>query len=332
MLILYNMSFLKKLFQGPVTQTTSLAKTGPLTHNTQIIPNFKIPEPTRSLLWVTTEDVEHIGSASCIHIHVDFSSGEAGVEHIEGALNAEPSLIWTKLPIEKNEELEEEAMYFPAYSTLSPKCRYQYLRWLQDVTKETNLSYVFLYYYGLERHLVAGDYDSAVDEILRLLKYHDKGTFRSYATTALIASSLHKKRKDIIERAPFICKEISNEGLVFRMHMDMGLTPDDLIELASEVGFKNKRYIKKFPDKFKEVLGNMLNEYQNERGFILQSLNINNVKQEEWFVFANISFPEKTRYSQIPQILKCKDFKEPIKMLLEKTHTAIKGLSQKRLL
>ena len=81
-------------------------------------------------------------------------------------------------------------MYWPSYSAFSPEARYEYLRWLSDITQPTNLSYVFLYFYGLERHLLVGEYDAAVDEIVRLLKAHPKKSFIQYASQSLIIASL----------------------------------------------------------------------------------------------------------------------------------------------
>src|SRR6056297_1143355 len=141
-----------------------------------------------------------------LNISIDFNKEETRPSHTDNksSIYAEPSLIWTKLPIRANNGLEKRPIYYPSYFKLSPECRYQYLNWLQDITKETNLSYVFLYYYGLERHLLVGSYDSAVDEIIRLVKYHDKGSLKSYASNALLASSVYRERFNILDRAPFI--------------------------------------------------------------------------------------------------------------------------------
>ena len=89
------------------------------------IQSLEIPEPTKSLLFVTDEDTQKIRNASSIHISFDF--GEEGQVGNSG-LDCEPSMIWTKLPVQKNSELELDPIYYPSYSGLSPKHRYQYLK------------------------------------------------------------------------------------------------------------------------------------------------------------------------------------------------------------
>lgn len=153
--------------------------------------NF-IPEPTRSLVFFTDKNPAQAELAGSLHIIVKVGpEGITSGQEQHTNLNAEPSMIWTKLSVHKNSNLEEKAIYYPAYITLTPEQRYQYLMWLRDVTQPTNLSYVFLYYYGLERHMLLGDFELAAGEILRLLKHHDKGTFRSYAETALLVSMIY---------------------------------------------------------------------------------------------------------------------------------------------
>ena len=65
----------------------------------------------------------------------------------ENGFYAEPSLIWSKLAVTPNTDLETEPMYYPSYTAFTPKIRYQYLNWLRDITQPTNLSFVFLYFY-----------------------------------------------------------------------------------------------------------------------------------------------------------------------------------------
>ncbi|KKU88692.1 MAG: PBS lyase HEAT domain protein repeat-containing protein [Candidatus Gottesmanbacteria bacterium GW2011_GWA2_47_9] len=167
--------------------------------NSSLIPSFQIPEPTRSLLWITDEDTSKISSPMEFKIVIKVTSRGVEAEAIDERYNffSEPSLIWTKFPIEQNNELETQAMYYPSYSGLSPKHRFQYLNWLRDITQETNLSYVFLYYYGLERHMLLGNYDLAVDEVIRLINHHKKSSFRTYAINALILASGYRKKRTL---------------------------------------------------------------------------------------------------------------------------------------
>ena len=59
--------------------------------------------------------------------------------------------------------------------------------------KEINIGYVFIFYYGLERHLFFGDAESAFDMILRLRQRHKNGSFMSYSSSALVAAHIYQK-------------------------------------------------------------------------------------------------------------------------------------------
>ncbi|PJB87632.1 hypothetical protein CO083_06005 [Candidatus Roizmanbacteria bacterium CG_4_9_14_0_8_um_filter_34_12] len=234
------------------------------------------------------------------------------------------------MSIEPNNELETQPMYFPSYSTLSPKHRYQYLNWLKDVTQETNLSYVFLYYYGLERHMLVGDYDKSVDEILRLLQYHNKGSFKGYATSALIAASAYKKRPDIAEKAPVLLQETTNESLILRKLAGKSLSAKDIISLSSRVGYSNKRYIKLYPDLFEKELQKMIYNYETDEGNILDLVNISNLPKRSNIFFANLSLPDKIRTIEIPDLISDPEFGGILRELLSKTHKKIKILQKNK--
>lgn len=288
--------------------------------------HFVIPEPTKSLLWITFEDVSKIASPMAIKMTISVSTG--GIEtHVDDGHNffGEPSLIWTKLSVEENDELEKEPMYYPAYSRLSPKQRYQYLSWLRDITQPTNLSYVFLYYYGLERHLLIGNFDSAVSEILRLLQHHDRGTFRVYAQEALIVATFHRKRFDLLEQYSFIRGHVSNESLLVRKALGKGVEAKDLMELASQVGFKNHRYIKLRPLDFEQALQSKITTFEAEYGPLLDIVPAEDMHYERSSVFANYSLPEPVRAIQIPQLVTDHRFQAVALQLLVNAHESLKS-------
>ena len=92
--------------------------------------------------------------------------------------------------------------YFPRYSDLTRKHRGEYLDWLAGGCKDPNvsMSYVFLYFYGLEKRLLvdsqADEFSTAenkaiVKEILRLLSIYGKNTsFNRYANNLLVVEWL----------------------------------------------------------------------------------------------------------------------------------------------
>jgi|GEM_PF-986745 len=292
--------------------------------------SFQIPEPTKSLIFITDEDLAKMKNPMTITINVSLDLDEQKVnttyDDDKASSYAEPSLIWTRLPVKENNELEIKPMYYPSYSGLSPEQRYQYINWLKNVERETNLSYVFLYYYGLERHLLIGRYDAAVNEILRLIRCHDKGSFKIYATTALIASSIYRKRPDILEKAPFILSDISDISLYLRLELQKELTAKELIELAGRAGFYNRRYIKLKPDIFERELQKLINDYHEKYGYILSQLT--ELTFADQIYFANISIPDKFRMIKTPQIINNKKFKEIVFDLLNRAHVRVREISR----
>lgn len=318
------MKFLKNLFDhnSKSSQKTLATTSAIISANLK----YSIPEPTRSLLWVTDENPEKAISPFTINILPTFTEHgvEIEIDKDKGNILEEPSLIWTKLPVMPNDELETEPMYYSVYHMLSPKHRYQYLMWLQDVTKPTNLSYVFLYYYGLERHLLIGDYDKARDEIIRLIKYHDQNKFRFYVIAPLIAASLYRKKLDILEKAPFLLKEVTNEALALRAAHRTPLIAKDVINLAYEVGFKNKRYILNSYERFLTILQKIINNFEQHNGSIWDWIDFTKLEESKQRVFLNISIPEKFRETNVPQILANDRFKNLLKLFLEETHNDLK--------
>lgn len=286
-----------------------------------IVESLLIPEPTKSLLWTTKEDVSKIESASTITIVTD----GVNFQRKENGFYSEPSLIWEKLPIKSNTDLIEEAMYWPSYSSFSPEARYQYLKWLGDITQPTNLSYVFLYFYGLERHLLVGEYDLAVDEIARLLKAHPKKSFVNYASQSLIVASLGKGRLDIIDRIPSLLEEEIDEALALRIIKGISMTPDDVISISNKVGFSNKRYIKLYPEAYKQELQKHIDAFEQQFGNLLSTFTLEDFKREDTTVFANLSIPEHIRYIKVPVILEDKKFSKGMNNLLQAAHDGVKA-------
>lgn len=289
--------------------------------NSSIVESLLIPEPTKSLLWTTDADTSMIESATSIRVVIN----QSRFQQQENGFYSEPSLIWTKLPIKPNQELIDEAMYWPSYSAFSPEARYQYLNWLRDITQPTNLSYVFLYFYGLERHLLVGDYDAAVDEIARLLEAHPKKSFIQYASRSLVVASLAKGRLDVVERVPSLLSEEIDETLAIRIIKGTSMTPEDVIEISSRVGFKNKRYINMYPEIFKQELQKQIDLYEDQFGNLLSTFKIDDFKRVQSSAFANLSIPERVRQVKVPVILDDKRFSDGILQMLRSAHDGVKS-------
>ena len=122
------------------------------------------------------------------------------------------SLFDTTLPIAKPQSSFVESLpYWPTYFDCTPAQRYQYLRWLLKGRKDPSieLGYVFIFFYGLERHVVIdrADLIPVACELIRLLKIYDQSnSFRRYASSLLwltlyLASREQPVPKNTIEEA-----------------------------------------------------------------------------------------------------------------------------------
>lgn len=111
----------------------------------------------------------------------------------------EPALIDPRLPVDNRQpDLAGTGLhYWPSYGEIPPGSRAAYLRWLAGGRSDlrTPIGYVFLFFYGLERRLLAdalqapsvwAEANQICREVERLLGiYGDNGSFRSYASRYL---------------------------------------------------------------------------------------------------------------------------------------------------
>jgi hypothetical protein len=94
--------------------------------------------------------------------------------------------------------------YWPSYSSIEPAARLAYLKWHASgrSAADAAISFVFLYFYGLERRVLydygstterGEEYRLILDEVRRLLSiYGGNSSFRRYASVFLeMAESVH---------------------------------------------------------------------------------------------------------------------------------------------
>lgn len=121
----------------------------------------------------------------------------------------EPALINPQLDVDrrKPDRTGEGMPYWPSYDAIPPASRAAYLEWLASGRKDPAIpiGYVFLFFYGLERRLLADSAQSAmarnerdqlVAEVKRLLGiYGDQRSFRGYA--GALVDALHAQRRGV---------------------------------------------------------------------------------------------------------------------------------------
>ena len=121
----------------------------------------------------------------------------SGAPSVDGG-EIEPCLIDPALPVEWNDpDWRGETIYgLPSYSGLDPRARAAYLSWLAHgrCAEYVYVGFVFLFYYGLERRLLADleqrpedtEVEVVVAEIERLRSvYGESESFKAYASSLL---------------------------------------------------------------------------------------------------------------------------------------------------
>lgn len=215
--------------------------------------------------------------------------------------------------------------YWPSYRGLDENQRWIYLNWLTNIDKQVDIGYVFLFYYGLERHLFNGDFDSAYDTIIKLRKHHDNNSFSHYSNLALMLSAIIKKRPDKL--ALFLknidINKLSNEASIYLLTkyiFKQSLTSEDLILISKSVGFTNHRYIKGEYNLYIKMLDAILIELYNEPYFNISKYNLSDCPVSSYPIAANLSIPRDQNTVTIPVLNENKNFIEEVYGLLNGAH------------
>ena len=245
--------------------------------------------------------------------------------------NVEPSVISSTLPIRKPQgnDYVESLPYWPRYDAMTPEQRWVYVNWLTDITQPINIGYVFVYYYGLERHLIMGNFEDAVEEILLLQKHHHHKSFLGYSSTALVVAMYARgdfKYFDKLLSHEYACEYI-NPDILFLAKADRGikLSTKELMVFAPKIGFANTRYIKGYPDLFERYLDGLLLEYETKHQCdLLQKTDWQKSPKRSTMMFANLSLGEQ-RFQAIPCITKKAFFVKEAKVLLKGAHDLVKS-------
>lgn len=115
----------------------------------------------------------------------------------------DPALVNPALDVTKTPAVDESDLgYWPSYSGIPSRSRWRYLSWLASERSDPSIpiGYVFLYFYGLERRILADARSSAkaraevpilLAEVRRLLSiYGENHSFHGYATSLLATAQV----------------------------------------------------------------------------------------------------------------------------------------------
>jgi len=248
----------------------------------------------------------------------------------------EPSLIDTTLRLGKvsTNESVERPPYFPTYDVLTPKQRTVYWNLLcNPYNTDVDIGFVFILYYGLERHLFDGNFENAFKTILKLRDVHTNKSFQHYSAKALILSCLYHQRPDmVVEFIQSLDKshefEMPSDLLLLCYHsFNIHLKPNDIMRMSKDFEFTKQNYIKNYPDIFCKVLVKKMKEkFGNEYiviNEIIKDTDLRKAKSQEHIIFANHSIEDDK--IKVPSVLTVFKFKKEVYDLLDNTHNTVKA-------
>ena len=242
------------------------------------IKDFKIHDNIKHLLWFGDGSMKNLTREQMAADKDVFSI--PGFTHTIGLSIDEPSLIYINEQIRKpqDESAIPRPPYFPKYKDITPEQRWIYLKLLTNpYNTEIDIGYVFILYYGLERHLLQGDFDSAFNVILKLRDVHKNKSFQNYSGNALILSALYHGKGEYI---PLFIKSLDNEYefgfsdnlfLMSYYSFNVHLLSKDIMRMAKTFGFTNTNYIKKNPDIFLDNLTSVMKEKTGQESIDLKN-------------------------------------------------------------
>ena len=283
--------------------------------------------PNKDLLFISDKEPHDISVGLSISITITFYDGEIKFNNNE---SDDPSTIFLKLPIKKptSPDSVEPPGYYPSYAALRPEQRWVYLNWLQDVTEEVDIGYVFIYYYGLERQLLTGKFDRAYDEILKLRRYHRNKSFLVYSQSSLMNSPLLMKRPDKLMELQQnnVISNFSNSLFLMAYYNGYNLSIENLMLIFDRMSGLNKRYFREDRQQFQNLLSEVLDECFNVDSFpFVNNYDVSETARARYPLFANISLPDNIRTPDLPNFYAHKRLMNDLKNLFQITHKKFKA-------
>lgn len=262
-------------------------------------------------------------------IKLSFSFDENGHILINDGKNdpkPDPSTIYFHLPITEDFKVDPMS-YFPNYVDLSSGQRYRYLNWLRNIDNQIDIGYVFLYYYGLERHLLIGNYEKAFDQIIRLRRNHKNKSFLKYSEAALINGAIMRNRlSDLLtlhEKTEI--SGFSNVQFFVAYKKGLPLGAENLINVFYKAFPSSRKVINEDRFNFTECLKTILLERTNGTSIEIKGFDLSKTKTKSENRFANYSFPWDIRKVEVTDFYQCKELMNEIQSLFDLTRTLYKS-------
>lgn len=247
----------------------------------------------------------------------------------------EPSAIHISMPIAQVQNIYgiERPPYYPSYAILTTTQKAVYWNFLNNpYNPNINIGFVFIFYYGLERHLLCGNYDKAIDVIIKLRDIHKNNSFQSYSANAIILTSLIRNRPDILEKfinsldKSYELNFSDNMLLLCKYLLNIPLKAHEIMRSAKAFGFTKLTYIRNYSELFENAMTMSMQQLFGTSSIYISSFisetEFLNAPAETYPIFANMSILGKT--IQIPVLARIPNFSCAIYNLLDTVHEQVK--------
>lgn len=279
-----------------------------------------IPQEIIDLLWFINGPLKNYTVNQNIWT---FDLGGASVT-FQSIMTQEPSAIDTSLPIHSHLVNCAPLGYYPSYQALTPEQRTIYLNWLTDITAPIDIGYVFIFYYGLERHLFFGEKEAALTTILVLREFHTNGSFLAYSGNALMLYALLNDRPDIARRTEI--NQISTDLQLFSAALlRHSLTSAEIMVAHKKFSFENSRYIKGHPELFQSTLEELLTNRYGSNILPITLEDLQAAKGTFTLALANYSLLPEQRFLALPDVSSSAKVHSAVNALLTETHEIVKS-------
>ncbi|MDR1702707.1 MAG: TerB N-terminal domain-containing protein [Sporomusaceae bacterium] len=307
----------------PLYGEKSLTKTGFLQKNLTSKIFAAIPPNIRELLWFKNGPY-----ANYTPRKIAFKIGNVSIITVSPH---EPSLIDVTEPLDARSPLVNalDIGSFPSYTRLTPQQKYTYLNWLTDITKTISTGYLFLFYYGLERHLFFGDMEKAVKIISILRKYHPNISFLVYSADASFLAITKNKRLDLLSYIDFNKSSVSIR-LFLRSSTLRQLLSSDILNACTLFDFNDTRAVNSQYELFKNILEQKLEANFNSKYYPVTQADIAAIKSTFAAVVANYSLMPEERFFELPDITSSPNLRLQINQLLRETQEEVKIALKKK--
>lgn len=278
--------------------------------------------PNRDLLYVSFEnDIPPVQRGLYISVSFD-KHGNIQIDNSSKQI-PDPSTIYIHLPI--SDGIAEPLPYWPHYIEMSPQQRYKYLCWLRNVEEPIDMGYVFIYYYGLERQMLSGNFDRAFDEIIKLRNVHKNRSFQKYSENALVHAALMTGRVDrlIDLHQKTEISGYSNAMFLLAYNEKMTLGETHLMLIFRKLFTLSKNADKENRSLYKQCIAeSLVGKYPN--GFPIINYDISKIAVSTETRFANYSFPPEIQQAEITDFYKCKPLMADLESLFKDSYALYK--------